>query len=328
MVRIRKNNLVLIDGNNLCWRGFKRASLSYDGRNVELVFMALRMLLGYCGLVGENGRLLVVWDGGRDERRMEIFPEYKKKREYTEQERIEFEEFKRQQGILKKVLLDLCIPQILVSGREADDVIFTICKMKKLYSPILRSNIGESGSAVEEFEEEYLGNIVVVSTDLDYSQLLCDGKVLWHNPSNSKTISGESLITEYGFYPNEYPLYKVLVGKHDGIPGIRGVGVVRALAYLRAYREGTIDSNDASIRRVTEGLYAVCQREFDKWLAVSKFMDVPEDEIRSGMRIRRISWQNLVDYGRVVRLVLEGLGFNSLLENVSDVSLKFYEAVK
>ncbi len=327
---ILRRNLVIIDGNNMCWRGFKRTVLtSSNGKGVDLVFMSLRMLLSYFSLAQENGDMVIVWDGGRDKRRLELFAEYKhRKKPYTESEKRDFEEYKRQQYIFKELISKMGITQILCGGREADDVINTIVRKRNIYSPILLCNIGEFGEAVlVESTRSYNGTIYIVSNDLDYSQLLECPDVLWYNPNSSVAMSKDDVYRTYGFLPEEYPLYKAIVGGHDNVPGVHGVGPVIAKKYLKYLREGS-EIDFSKMGKVMSDLSsAVFLGVVSEAMEISKFLEVPDLELSEGVTIPFLYGRNVIEYGRYVRSLLEDLEFTSIIDRFQEVVQPLYDSV-
>jgi len=72
--------ILLIDGNNIAHMAYHIGiMLSNSGERVEVLFNGLRMIRGYLQEF-EPDRVVVVWDGGRDERRKDAFPDYKKRK--------------------------------------------------------------------------------------------------------------------------------------------------------------------------------------------------------------------------------------------------------
>lgn len=74
---------------------------------------------------------------------------------------------------------------------------------------------------------------VIVSSDRDLYQLLA-ADVSIYNPHDGRTRTLEGFLGTYGIEPSRWPMFRALTGdESDNIPGIRGIGDVKASQYLR-----------------------------------------------------------------------------------------------
>jgi len=64
----------------------------------------------------------------------------------------------------------------------------------------------------------------IMSSDKDFLQLITERIHVW-SPTKKKLYYNEDIFEEYGVYPNNFALYKAIIGDpSDNIPGIDGVG--------------------------------------------------------------------------------------------------------
>lgn len=267
--------LLLIDGNNLAWRGWLAEPLTTSkGRRVEVIYLGLRMLKTYLDKFKPH-MLYVVWDGGRDIRRKELLPSYKERVRTEEQKATATAVFEQMNG-LRSLIQEMNLPTVRCRGREADDII--------------------SALAGKPWASPY-SEVVVVSTDRDYFQLLTSSKVKLFVPSKNVIFSKKEAEAELGVPLERYPLYKALVGGHDALPGVPGVGPKRATQIILS----DPDLEDVKFNR----------EEVRQWARVSAFLPVPESEIREGLRVKK-SHSGYLGWLRRVAKSFDELEFLSL----------------
>lgn len=194
--------VLAVDGTNIAMRyacailGDRRRDPSDD--DVRTVLYAVERAILSCAKAADCDELVIAVDSGRSFRH-EIYPAYKANREagstgpWSER--------------LKHWRRDW--PVLAVEGFEADDILATIASRRADSS--LRT--------------------VILSSDSDLLQLLTDvGRVeVW------KPIAGTWYsIEKFKLYlPSQVALFKALVGETgDHIPGVRGIGPVRARKIL------------------------------------------------------------------------------------------------
>src|ERR671910_2312202 len=202
----------LIDGYSLLYRAFyalPQSIATTSGLPTNALYGFTSMVLKLLGGVEEVG-IGVVWDAGKPQFRMEVFPEYKAQRSSMP------EELKVQLDHLDQILEAMNIPAIRAEGFEADDVLATL-----------------SRRIPEDVQ------LKIVTGDQDAMQLV-DGKVkvlrTTRGVSETKEYGREEVIEEYGVTPEQIPDYKALVGDpSDNIPGVRGIGPKGASNLLQEF---------------------------------------------------------------------------------------------
>ncbi len=151
-------------------------------------------------------RVIIAWDVGKSQERLEIYPEYKANRLSRDPQITK--DIARQQVDCQKIFETLPVRQIAVNGVEADDIIGNLCERLK-------------------------GKKLVLSNDQDFVQLVSNGVHLYL-PKQEKLLTGKSVDKFLGFPVKHYVLWKSMVGdSSDNIKGIKGIGKVRATAIIR-----------------------------------------------------------------------------------------------
>src|SRR5919112_1374585 len=206
----------LIDGYSLLYRAFyalPQSIATTSGLPTNALYGFTSMILKLLGDYEEVG-IGVVWDAGKPQFRMEVFPEYKANRSTMP------EELKAQLDHLDEILEAMNIPAIRAEGFEADDVLATLSKRLP-----------------EDVE------LMIVTGDQDAMQLV-DGSVkvlrTTRGVSETKAYGRDEVVDEYGVTPEQIPDYKALTGDaSDNIPGVRGIGPKGAASLLERF--GSLD---------------------------------------------------------------------------------------
>ncbi|HEV2092479.1 MAG TPA: DNA polymerase I [Rubrobacter sp.] len=205
----------LIDGYSLLYRAFYALPQSIStssGLPTNALYGFTSMILKLLESEEEVG-LGVVWDSGKPQFRMDVFPEYKAQRSAMP------EELKVQLDHLDSILAAMNIPAVRAEGFEADDALATMSR--------------QIPDGTELF---------IVTGDQDAMQLV-DGNVkvlrTTRGVSETKTYGREEVVEEYGVTPEQIPDYKALTGDpSDNIPGVRGIGPKSASNLLQRF--GTV----------------------------------------------------------------------------------------
>src|SRR5919112_6820853 len=210
--------IYLIDGYSLLYRAFyalPQSIATTSGLPTNALYGFTSMVLKLIGGTEEEVGIGVVWDGGKPQFRMEIFPEYKAQRTSMP------EELKVQLDHLDQILEAMNITTVRAEGFEADDVLATLSRR------------------IPEGVE-----LMVLTGDQDAMQLVDDNvKVLrtTRGVSETRTYGREEVIEEYGVTPEQIPDYKALVGDpSDNIPGVKGIGPKGAAKLLEEF--GTVEN--------------------------------------------------------------------------------------
>lgn len=207
------DNLVL-DGMNI----FKTALAT--GRDLKTstgvpsgaVFHSLRtMASAYSNFKFTN--ILLLWDRAPYWRKA-LFPEYKgdRKRERSEEE---IKIFQDQYEQFREMISLLGIAQIEAESFEADDLAYSM-------------------------KAHLQGDTLFWSNDHDWLQLI-DERHSQYLPRVKQLITYANYLEETGYKdPEHLIMIKVLCGDSDNIPGIPGVGPIRAEKFLRGELSGNL----------------------------------------------------------------------------------------
>lgn len=148
--------------------------------------------------------VLVVWDGG-SARRKEFYPQYKANRKLDQ---IQIEEYHKLLKEINQTLQYCGIPQIRLSGEEADDIIATLIK--------------------NMFKDD---KVLLCSNDRDFYSLLSDNVLIW----DWKEIKNIPWFKrEFGIEPQDWVKVRSLVGdSSDNIEGVSGIGIKKGLKIVQ-----------------------------------------------------------------------------------------------
>lgn len=321
MNTVKKDKLIVIDGNSLINRAFYALPLltTKQGVFTNAVYGFVSML--HRLVEDENpDYLAVAFDKSAPTFRHKVYKEYKGHREKSP------EEMKAQIPLLKQVLEAMKIYFIDKEGYEADDLLGTLCKR------------------TEDLDLETL----IVTGDKDLLQLI--------NPNTKvlltrKGISQQELFDEQeventlGIKVSQVIDFKALTGdKSDNIPGVPGVGKKTAEKLLKEYDtlEGILENiSDISGKKIAERLatYKEDAKRSKKLVTIVK--DVPitlELEKMAGFNLKTQESIKLLTELEMKTLVkrigieenqsaldepetgYEGLGDYFIVENSDDVS--------
>lgn len=207
-----KEKILIIDGHNLLFKMFYGIPASIKNSEGK----EIKSLVGFLGSIKKfikefNPRtVIVVFDSESSASSNKLLDsEYKSNR-------LDYSNISEDENpflilpAIKKALNYLEIPNIEVTNSEADDYIASLTN-NNLY--------------------EY----IIVSTDTDFIQLINDNTYLYI-PRGKKSILyiKDKVYEKYNIYPNQYILYKSLIGdKSDNIKGIKRIGRVTAAKILK-----------------------------------------------------------------------------------------------
>jgi DNA polymerase-1 len=206
---------LLIDGNNILIRAVeatrRSAMHSDDGTDTSALVVFIKTISRY---IREEKpyRVMVIWDSGPDWRK-QIYPAYKANRpQHTDEYR------SGTRRLVREFLFLARVPWTYYPGYEADDLIGMMWR-----------------HATEP--------VVILSSDKDMLQLV--GETPTGHPCTQIRVSSSNtptdrwdekkVIEHYGCTPAQRPLVMSLTGDaSDGIPGVKGIGDVKALKHLTA----------------------------------------------------------------------------------------------
>lgn len=215
-LRFETTPFIIIDGLSQLRRAMHAPAYSEIKNGAAYGF--IKILSGICHKFKPKG-VLIVWDGGRSQRRMSLFDKYKIQREAINPEDQAEKDLRdkiiaEQKRIVVEVTSLLGVPSIEIPEIEADDVI---------------------GRIVEDGREFFSENIVVVTEDTDYLQLVSSYTKIYR-PIVSLFISAENF-AETLSYPLGFTVpYQAIVGKpSNNLTGVPGVGKKSAYEFLTAF---------------------------------------------------------------------------------------------
>jgi len=203
---------LLIDGLNLFFRNFSAINtVNSNGAHVGGLggfFRSLGSLINHI----QPTQVYVVFDGtGSSTNRKNLIPEYKSNRNLTKItkhelfDNLEEEDESKVEQITRIIqyLKTLPVKTISLSKTEADDVIAYL-----------------SNTLPKQPEDR----VFIVSSDKDYLQLVSK-QVIVYRPVEREYYTTDTVKSIFGVYPNNFLLYKMLMGDNsDGIVGIKGLG--------------------------------------------------------------------------------------------------------
>ena len=244
---------LLVDGNHLAsrCRFSKVAQLATsDGRPSGIIYGFLQGL-NYAAkmlkVAPEN--VIVVWDGGRSQSRMNLYPEYKRRKELTQEKKDELSVYYSQIDSLREVLPGLGVRDVRVLGTEADDVI----------------------SILSNFDSR---PVTVFSGDKDFHQLVSD-RVSIFDPKKD-LVTKKDILEKWGVKrATDILLLRALVGDtSDNIPGVPSIGEKRARMIVN--RNG--DDKVSTVEKYTK----VCEENLEIIGRNLELMRLPKSSEEAG----------------------------------------------
>ena len=212
---------LLIDGNNLAIRSAFANDYMTNSEGVSSGshYGFFNSLLALKNKFPES-QILVAWDSSSKRRREEsskgkdrdiISELYKENRKKGEMAKPLVDWFKTGHH-LKNALGATGIPQIRIEGFEADDVIASYCE-------ILKEN----------------HEVIVVTSDHDYYQLLDDNVIVWDGMKEDY-VTKDSFEENFGITPKQHVHVGALMGDNsDNIFGIPGWGEKTSLTAIKTH---------------------------------------------------------------------------------------------
>ena len=131
----------------------------------------------------------------------------------------------------------------------------------------------------------------IMSTDKDFLQLV-DNNTRLYSPTKKKMYDEDKVFEEYGIYPNNFLLYRIMDGdKSDSIPGIRGAGLktlVKHFPWLETKHTYTIDDvlKSASNKKDKVKLCELISNSEDQLHLNKKLMDLDDLNISSNSKLK------------------------------------------
>jgi len=228
----RNSRILVVDSMNMFMRSFSTVNLTNPaGHHIGGLVGYLRSV-GYSIKTFRPTRVILVFDGlGSTNNKKNLYPQYKGNRNIAritnwdmfENKMDESEAMVGQMTRLIQYLKQLPVTLISIDKIEADDSI---------------------GLIADHFEKDNTCNeVTIVSADKDFYQLVSQ-KVSVYSPTKRKTYAVKDIIEEFKVHPNNFLLYKVLLGDNsDNLPGVKGIGPKKAIKLfpLNDEQEHSID---------------------------------------------------------------------------------------
>lgn len=212
---MKSNKLtLLVDGENIIHQSFHRFEKlrSTDGKPSGAIFGFFKSLHMYLTRFEPNG-VIISFDNGHSPFRVELNPNYKIHRKDISYDR---ESLQTQKRVILSILGMLRVSYIFDKRKstnyEGDDFLAKL--------------------AIDKSKE---GKVILVSSDKDFNQLLVYNGIKIYNPRKESYVNASNCKELFGYTPEETVPYLCMVGDtSDDIPGIKGIGPVKARKILDA----------------------------------------------------------------------------------------------
>lgn len=204
-----KANILVVDAINLAFRYKHQKATTFVDDYISTVYSLANSY--------SCGTIIITSDNRGSSYRREIFPEYKKNRDFSDQTEEEKEYFELFIQEYLRCLDAFRARGVLVlneKGVEADDFAALVCSLK---------------------EELSIDDIWLISSDKDWDLLIEEG-ISRFSYVTRKEVTMKNFKDTYEVTPNQYISLKVLQGDSgDNIPGIPQVGPKRAIGLINQY---------------------------------------------------------------------------------------------
>lgn len=213
---------LVIDANGLAWRAFhSTGGLSYNNVPTGVAYGLLGEVLRLQGQFNPKKGFVFCFDKGPLKRsaicKEYKYERYKRSKEATGELLEKLNRVRQEIERLRTELLPLAGYRNVYSqeGMEADDIIASVCL-----------NLDSNDRAI------------IVSSDKDMFQLLSKRVSVWR-PREKELWTSKKFRETYGIKPKSWITVKSLAGcSSDEVKGIRGVGELTAIKYLRGELKG------------------------------------------------------------------------------------------
>lgn len=167
--------------------------------------------------------VVVVWDGAKSKRRLELYPEYKANR-HAQKSEINYDEFELQMQLLEESLPLLGVKSIRFPDREGDDVIYWATRCA--------------------------GEAVIASDDRDMLLMLAP-TVDVYRPAKDEYYTWGRFVELNGYPPDKYIYSKAITGdSSDNIKGVKGAGEKTAREFVE-----TLATLQPEVARANAGIH-------------------------------------------------------------------------
>ncbi len=198
-----QSKLLLIDYYNLMYRNlYAMERLSFEGRKTGGIYGFISATAKY--ILRFKPTNIVVCMDRKPYARSKMYPEYKMDRKVSaDPDAVQFSN-----TVLELVFKTLGLPVIGLPGLEADDII---------------------GHLTKKYFDTF--DVVIASNDSDLLQLLEPNIIILGAKDKEWTLKSFNE-TYPGIKPYQWPIVTAMVGSHNGVPGIKGIGIKTAMKLL------------------------------------------------------------------------------------------------
>ena len=278
------SRVLLVDGLNLFFRNFAVLNFTNDnGTHIGGLGGFLRSL-GYLIDTISPTSVYVVFDGvGSTTNRKNLLPEYKSNRNiqritnWDGFDSLDDENDARIDQISRLIHYLHCLPvkTISIDKVEADDIISHLSA---------------------KFSTEYNSKVFVVSSDKDFVQLISP-TVNFFSPTEKIFYTPEKVIEKFGVHPDNFILYKTLLGdSSDVVKGVKGLGPKKLFKLFPELKEKILS---------LEEIFKICEEKYKEHVIYSQIL-LNEDSIRNNYKVMDLRNPLIDDNGKEI--------INSLIE--------------
>ncbi len=284
----KKSRLILVDGSAYIFRAYYALPpmTRKDGVPINAVFgftnMLVKLIEDY-----QNEKMIVVFDAARENFRNQIYKDYKANRGETPEDLIP------QFDLIRKCVEAFKIPQLEISGYEADDIIAS-------YTKIASSKNIDS---------------LIVSSDKDLMQLVND-RVEMLDPMKNKIIRSKEVVEKFGVEPNKVIYIQALTGdKIDNIPGAPGIGPKTALELINNFND--IDGLLKNVNKIKQENRKKTIINSEKDIRVSLELVKLKSDIKLPYKLEDIkTYSELKEKNQTIFDFLNNQGFKTISERL------------
>ncbi|MDX8046247.1 5'-3' exonuclease H3TH domain-containing protein [Gracilibacillus sp. S3-1-1] len=279
-----RSHVLIVDGMALLFRGF--FATAFTGK-----FMENSKGIPRNGLFGflnyftnavetfEPTHVICCWDMGSKTFRNDMYDGYKSNRDAPPEQLVP------QFDLAKEIVTAFQVPNVGVTGYEADDCIGTLAR---------------------ELHEDH--EVTVVTGDQDLLQLVDDNiniAIMKKGQGNYDVFNSDNFYEKKGLTPKQIIDLKGLMGDSaDNYPGVKGVGEKTALKLLMQYE--TIDNMLADKENLTKGM----QKKLDQYaedLDISRKLAAIYTEVPLTFSIDTAEWNK--DFTTIKSYLIDELEF-------------------
>lgn len=234
------SRVLIVDGMNTFLRSFAVVDrVNMMGNDIGGLIGFLKSL-GHAIKLLTPTRVVIVFDGeGGSVNRKYLYNGYKANRDtgrimnYKSFNNKKDEDESKYNQMSRLIPYLECLPLSLMSfdKLEADDIIGYLSN--KIY---------------DEYDDSF---VYIMSSDNDFMQLVND-RINVYSPTKKKIYGVENVVQDFGVHPNNFIIYKTLVGDtSDNIPGVHGAGEKNVIKLFEFVSK--------SERKTLEDVYEVCK---------------------------------------------------------------------